>query len=137
MSPSGDDIPFNPPEKTPASSSTEDDSTFTNTDLAHAEADVQDADALPICPGCFTPVSPLDHQCPSCGKSVGQYTPNLPYEGIFYRMEFFRGLWQRANAPGPSLLRLLDWFLLIVLAPITLIGLPFVWVRRRNSTPDK
>ena len=50
---------------------------------------------VPLCLQCVHPVSPLDHYCPHCGQSVGQLTPYLPYEGIWFNAGMWGKLWDR------------------------------------------
>ncbi len=100
--------------------------------LEAAEREVQQADAVPVCLHCCLPVSPLDHRCPHCQRVVGQYTPNLPYEGIFFEVEFLGALWQRAVGPESRALwrRGMDLLIVVWLAPIMLVGILFLGRRQ-------
>lgn len=101
------------------------------------DADLGGRDRLdvPLCLQCLRPVSPLDHYCPHCGQSVGQMTPYLPYEGIWFNAGMWAKLWDRLWFRNiDSAARKCFFFFIILLgAPILLLALPTVWWRKSKT----
>lgn len=92
----------------------------------------------PLCTRCLTPVSPLQHYCHKCGKVVGQYTPYLPYEGIPFDVSIFGEMWKSLRKPKVSWLTKTLYLLFIAWnAPIMLIGLPFLLVRKLRKKSNR
>ena len=91
-------------------------------------------DELPVCHKCFEPYSRYDHYCKNCGVTVGQYTAYMPFVNIPFFAEFFGRLWRRTwfekNVPWYA--RLFSLILVFLLAPIMLLGLPFVYFEKRH-----
>ncbi|MHC4411014.1 MAG: hypothetical protein ACYS0F_18650 [Planctomycetota bacterium] len=80
-----------------------------------------------------------DYYCPACGAAVGQFTAYLPFIDIPFHANFYARLWHRVwFEPSVALLsRALTFLLIVVMAPIMLVGLPFVWfARRRKRRPE-
>ena len=82
---------------------------------------------VPVCLHCMRPHSPLEHFCPHCGNTVGQLTPNIPFVSIPFEVEFLSSTWRRiwASDTGAAL-RVVCVLIVVMLAPLLLVGLPFV-----------
>jgi len=102
--------------------------------LAHG-AESSSGDEIPLCTRCLSPHSPLDYYCHNCGAAVGQFTANLPFIDIPFYANFYARLWHRVwFEPSVAFIgRALALLLILVLAPIMLVGLPFVWIARRKK----
>ena len=82
---------------------------------------------MPMCENCVKPLkNDTQHFCHNCGKTVGNYTRYLPYEGIWFNYDIFGTLWRKINSQEtPVSLKILYLFLTAVIAPAVLIvGLP-------------
>jgi hypothetical protein len=97
----------------------------TDADNKEKNTDVE----LPLCLNCIRPVSPLDHYCPHCGQSVGQLTPYLPYEGIWFNAGMWGKLWDRLWYKNVDTVarKCFFFFLILIGTPILLLALPTVW----------
>jgi len=83
----------------------------------------------PVCLHCFTPFDPFrQHFCLNCHATVGQLTPYIPYLNIPFRVSIFAIMWQRVwFDKGTRLLtKLFFLFLILYMAPVMFLGLPFV-----------
>jgi hypothetical protein len=98
--------------------------------------DINDDDAVPLCPRCLRPHSPLLHYCPNCGCTVGQFTPNIPFMNIPYQIDFWSVLWRRiwASDTHPAL-RVMYIVLVLLCVPILLLGLPFLLLKGGRAEP--
>ena len=87
---------------------------------------------IPLCLNCLQPVDPLAHYCPNCGRAVGQYTPLLPYESLWWRADVWGKIWNQLFSKEVSLAGKVFRFLMIVWnVPIMLIGLiPRLWQKK-------
>lgn len=91
-----------------------------------------DEPAVPVCLKCLTPYDPLQHYCGHCGEAVGLLTPYIPFVNIAFNYSIFRTMWrqiwfERSTGIGKRLVYLL---LIIVIAPIMLIGIPFALISK-------
>ena len=91
--------------------------------------------ATPLCPGCLAPVQLAANYCPRCGWDTGQLTPYLPFVNISWQANGLGRLWRRIwwDPRRRWYTRLGDLVLLLLMAPVMLIGLPFVWRTKRSS----
>ena len=107
-----------------------------DTEQGTTDADADDLDQadeqVALCTTCLDLVNPLDHYCPKCGEAVGRYTGYMPFVNIPFDFNFVGRLWHRAfRDPGIPLLKRACYFTTAVaIAPIMLIGLPFVLLDR-------
>ncbi len=96
-------------------------------------------DAVPVCPKCLQPYSPLQHFCRNCGETVGQLTPYIPYINIPFNYSIYRVTWRRAFLePGvPIASRMLYVLFMVMFVPVLFVGLPFVILEhlRRRRPP--
>ena len=100
--------------------------------------------AVPVCPRCMTPFDPLQHYCKKCGEAVGQLTPYIPFVNIPFNCSVFGTMWHRFwfDKRTNIGMKILFLFLIILMAPVMLLGLPFViWQKARgnkeqSSSPD-
>ncbi len=90
----------------------------------------KDTEPIPLCLHCIRPVSPLDHECPHCWRSVGQFTPCLPYERIWFEAEMWGKLWERIWYRDQDSLVRKTLFTLLVISirawPL-LLAIPLTW----------
>ncbi|MDY7109352.1 MAG: hypothetical protein SYC29_12020 [Planctomycetota bacterium] len=100
-----------------------------------------ESDGTPLCPGCLTPVDPLQHYCHRCGTAVGQFTPYIPFVNIPFTISLFDRLWTRLwfprwESPGRRALYGVALLLSSLLWPvlfILLVGVPWMWVYSRTA----
>jgi len=107
-----------------------------DTDKSDQIADEQsDGRESPVCLNCMTPHDPLMHFCPRCGATVGQLTIYMPFEGIHWQVDFFSKAWSRVwhNRRAGFLSKVFCLFMIVVYAPIMLLGLPFILLGRRRK----
>jgi hypothetical protein len=113
------------------------DDTFQNDDFEDEPEELDLSEATPVCPNCFEPVDPLDHYCKNCGEGSGQLTPYIPFVNIHYNYSIFgrmwNRVWQRDETPLPG--RIFHFLLILIMAPIMLIGLPFTILRKHPRNP--
>ena len=92
----------------------------------------------PVCLNCFQPVDPLFHYCPNCGRAVGQMTPVLPYEGLWWQADvwgkIWRQLWSKETSVSGKIIRL---FMIVWFAPVLLIGLIWKLWKKKEARYDK
>ena len=89
----------------------------------------------PLCPRCLAPVDPVRYYCARCGWDTGQFTPYIEYVNIRWMANAYGNLWQRLwHDSKPSRATKVGYFLFILLsAPAMLVGLPFVWLAKRQQ----
>lgn len=94
-----------------------------------ADSVEEDGGEVPLCLQCLRPVSPLNHYCPHCGQSVGQLTPYLPYEGIWFNAGMWGKLWDRLwyKNVDSAAWKCFSFVLIVIAAPVLLLALPTVW----------
>ena len=83
--------------------------------------------STPICLNCAKPVENINqHYCPHCGNVTGEYTRYIPFVNIQFNYSIFKALWEKLNNRKIILpVRIIYFFLILVLAPIMLIvGIP-------------
>jgi hypothetical protein len=96
------------------------------------------AKEVPLCLNCLRPVDPRYHYCPNCGRAVGQLTPLMPYESLWWMADgwgrMWKQLWSREVTFSGKLVRA---FMIVWFAPVMLIGLiPRLW-RKKEVKSDK
>lgn len=95
---------------------------------------------VPVCLQCLTPYSPLEHYCPVCGQVVGKFTPYIPFVNIPWTCDFWGKLWKRTwfESGRTRADRVFNVLLMIMFAPILLVGIPFALLAkvRRNGHRD-
>ncbi len=96
-----------------------------------------DDEARPVCLRCFTPYKPLQHYCETCGETVGQMTPYIPFVNIPFNVSIFSTMWKRTWSDPDTPLRWRAIFvgMFILFAPLLLLGLPFVLIAKLRP-PD-
>ena len=94
---------------------------------------------MPLCLHCLAPVHPLEHYCPRCGEAVGSFTSYIPFVNIRFEVSFFERLWDRLwhEPRAPIWSRVVSVAVIALLAPIMLVGLPFVLYRRARRRTAK
>lgn len=101
---------------------------------------VESSEGVPLCLRCLAPHSPHEYYCKHCGAAVGQFTPYIPFVDIPFYANFYGRLWKRVwhERGVPVLSRAFSLWLIGLLAPVMLVGLPFVILerRRRRRTPS-
>ncbi|MBL8729136.1 MAG: hypothetical protein JNM25_11935 [Planctomycetes bacterium] len=92
-------------------------------------------DAVPLCPGCLVPVQATAYYCARCGWDIGQFTTYLPFVNIPWAANGFTRLWRRIwwGERRRWWARLGDFLLLVAMAPVMLVGAPFVWHAKRRA----
>ncbi len=103
-------------------------------------ADELDAERTALCQRCLSPVDPSAYYCQTCGEATSNLTPYLPYVNIKFSVNFYRAMWRKAwyDRTTHFIIRLLSIVLIVVFAPIMLIGLPFVLAAKRKvRTKDR
>ena len=87
---------------------------------------------------CKPPSPPHRYYCEHCGAAVGQFTPYIPYIDIPFFADFYGRLWRRVwFERGVSLAsRALGLLIILLAAPVMLIGLPFAIARRGRRRGD-
>ena len=100
--------------------------------------DVPQADnqATPVCLKCLEPIDPLTHYCSNCGEATGNLTPYIPFVNIPYNYSIFGRMWNKFwyDKEVSIASKGLYFFLIIFLAPIMIVGLPFVlWNKYKKS----
>ncbi len=92
-------------------------------------------DGIPLCTRCLAPHSPDDHYCQNCGAAVGQFTTYIPFVDIPFYANFYARLWERVWHERRVALHSRAFCVLLILlfAPVMLVGLPFVLLKRRNG----
>lgn len=95
------------------------------------EAPIESQREAPLCLYCLRPVDPLDHYCPHCGEAVGQLTPYIPFVNIRWMTRIWDDIWQQLwSKDTPVIGRLLRFVMIVLFAPILLVGIPFMlWSR--------
>jgi hypothetical protein len=92
-----------------------------------------------LCTRCGLPMPPDAYYCPHCSEGAGKMTPYIPYVNIRFNYGPFGDLWKTAKGEtdaGPWR-QLLTALLLFAMAPILLLGVPFViveWIRNRRKS---
>ena len=89
---------------------------------------------VPLCTRCLSPHSPSEHYCPKCGAAVGQFTAYIPFVDIPFLANFYARLWERVwFERGVTVFsRTASLILILLLAPVMLVGLPFALLKRRK-----
>ena len=98
--------------------------------------------ATPLCSRCLTPFKPVQHYCEKCGWAVGKYTPYIPYVNIRFNYSWISILWKKIWFDKEKKLaaRAFYLILMVLFAPVTIIGLPFVLIekiRRRTRKENE
>ena len=96
------------------------DITEENPDIAEQEAVLAD-DAVPVCPNCLEPCSPLDNYCSNCGSNeiINPLASYLPFVDLRFRIGMIGKLWQKICDKKNTLgFRVLYVFLFIVFMPL-------------------
>ncbi len=110
------------------------------TELDGHESSEQSNQKMPVCLKCLTPYSPPQHYCQKYGETVGQLSPYIPYINIPFSYSIFGTMWKRIwlEQGVPIRWNVFCVLMIIVLAPVMLIGLPFVLIAklRRKKTPE-
>ena len=98
-------------------------------------ADEPDAEDIALCPRCLSRVAPSSYYCETCGEPTGNLTPYIPYVNIRFAVNFYSAMWRKAwyDQTTNVMIRLLCIVLIVLFAPIMLIGLPFVLLGKRNA----
>lgn len=98
-------------------------------------------DGTPLCPGCLASVDALRYYCARCGWDTGQFTSYMPFVNIRWQADAHGRMWNRLWYDStPALAAKIGLFVLVVLtAPVMLVGLPFVWreSRRRMAANER
>ena len=91
-----------------------------------------DEQAVPVCLECLTPYEPLQHYCTKCGSTVGQLSPYIPYVNIPFNYSIFRTMWRRiwSGTGTPVYLKVFCAVMIVLFAPVMLIGIPFLLIAR-------
>jgi hypothetical protein len=102
----------------------------------------EEGGATPLCSRCLTPFRPGQHYCERCGWAVGKYTPYIPYVNIRFNYGWVGATWKKIWFDRETKLaaRAFYLFLMILAAPVIMVGLPFVLVekiRRRTRKKDE
>jgi len=90
----------------------------------------------PLCPRCLTPFELEQHYCHKCGDAVGHFTPYIPFVNIRFNYGIFGRMWHKLwrDREAGFLIKGVCAVLIVVLAPVMLVGLPFViWERACRS----
>lgn len=108
------------------------------TEKVNNDSQVQQEE-IPVCLNCMEPVSPLAHYCPNCGRVVGQYTPIMPYESIWWQVDIWGKIWNQLWSKEVSVAGKIFRFLMIIWnVPIMLIGLvPKLWQKKEAPQDSK
>ncbi|MFA6569014.1 MAG: hypothetical protein WCS96_12450 [Victivallales bacterium] len=99
--------------------------------------------STPICLNCTKPVeNPNRHYCPHCGNVTGEYTRYIPFVNIQFNYSIFGSLWKKLNDSKIIFpVRIIYFFLIMVLAPIMLIvGIPvriFYMIKSKFEPKDR
>ncbi len=98
-----------------------------------------EAKETPLCLKCLQPVDPLMHYCPNCGEAVGQLTPYIPFVNIRFNYSIFSTMWKKIweGKDTGVFAKIFYLFLIVLCAPIMLIGLPFVLFKKEKPNPDE
>ncbi len=92
-----------------------------------------------LCAHCLTPFSVSQHYCEKCGEAVGQFTPYIPFVNIRFNYSIFAKMWHKIWFEKESCLcwKLFYLFLIVCVAPIMLVGLPFIaWEKFKKRSSD-
>lgn len=95
-----------------------------------------DEEGQPVCLRCFTPFHPLQDYCENCGEAVGQLTPYKPFVNIRFNYSIFGRMWKIVwrDAEASLVLKSFCFVLIVLFAPIMLVGLPFIlWEKSRRK----
>ena len=89
----------------------------------------------PLCPHCLAPSDPLQHYCEECGEAVGRFTPYIPFVNIRFNYSVFGKLWQGLwyDPSKGSGTRLFYFLLIVLIAPVMFLALPFVIIAKRRN----
>ncbi len=110
------------------------------TDSSDHESPEQSDQELPVCLKCLTPHLPLQHYCRNCGETVGRFSSYIPFISIPFSCSIFaimwKGIWFERDVPFGRKVSYV--FMIFLFAPIMVVGLPFVVLRklRRKTTVD-
>ena len=93
----------------------------------------------PVCPRCLAPVDPENYYCPVCGEATGRVTPYVPFVNIPFNYAIFGRLWRKVWYEKAGLpMKAFSLFLILLYAPIMLIGLPFLlWEKLEGASWKK
>ena len=96
-------------------------------------------DEVPLCTRCLSPHSPSEYYCPKCGAAVGQFTAYIPFVDISFLANFYARLWERVWYERDVAIynRAASLMLIVCLAPVMLVGLPFALLKRRRSQQNE
>jgi hypothetical protein len=108
---------------------------FDDGEYSGRDDEAEDPDGTPVCIKCFAPVDPRRHYCAQCGGATGQYTQYVEFVNIRWMANAYGALWQKLwHDPSQSQGGKVVYFMFMLLtAPVMLIGLPFLWLGRRNK----
>jgi hypothetical protein len=106
-------------------------------ELAAAEEKVRSLGDTPLCPRCLQPIDPFDHYCKHCGEASGRLTPYIPFVNIHYNYSIFGRLWQKTWQEKETglIARFFYLFMIVVMVPLMLLGLPFAFLGKRRKEP--
>jgi len=97
-------------------------------------------EGTPVCPHCLTPFDPdTQYYCAHCGRGVADVTPYVPFVNIPFNCAIFGSMWRKVWREGNVGFgrRLFCLLLIVIFAPIMLLGLPFiVWEMIRSRRRD-
>ena len=90
---------------------------------------------MPLCTQCLAPHSPSVYYCPKCGAAVGQFTAYMPFVNIPFFANFYGRVWERVwHERGVAIhKRAASLLLVLCMAPVMLVGLPFALLKRWKS----
>lgn len=100
-------------------------------------------DAVPVCPACLEPCSPLNYYCPHCGsnETLNPLASYMPFVDLRFRVGMIGKLWQKTWAPETALLERVCYIAMFALfVPLILVmGLPVVLydkIKRGYNQPE-
>ena len=98
-----------------------------------------DPAAVPVCPGCLKPISPMQHYCGECGHCVGRLTPYIAFVNIPFNYSIFRVMWrqvwfQRQLGMAWKMFYVFLMAIVDLAAVMLLVGLPLLaWSKVRSA----
>ncbi len=94
-----------------------------------------DPAAVPVCPGCLKPISPMQHYCGECGHCVGRFAPYIPFVNIQFYCSIFAVMWRQMWfqwQPGLAWKLFYLWLIFEFAGVMLLVGLPLMaWSKLR------
>ncbi len=93
-------------------------------------------ESVQLCTHCLSPVPVGQYYCQQCGETASDLTPYIPFVNIRFVCNFYKRLWRTAcyDKRASILVRIFCLVLIVLFAPVMLIGVPFLLWQKIHKT---